>query len=514
MARFAKIDKPPKGYMSGFCQEYRFLVKPFLILFAIMVLAMSAIIRADYNYIDDVLRVAYGGRGFTFYGRYVSELMSMFVHADTFLADASPLPQLLACGIVAAAGAIVLNAITGRTQFTFWEMAAVLPLGLSPYFLQCLSYKYDSPYMALSVLASVLPVLFWKKGDLIYGAIAFLSTLVMCMTYQAASGIFPVLVILLAVKMWNEKEKLHNILKFIGISASAYLVALVVFRFFIYTEQEGYAAASIPAIAELIPTALKNLTQFYCLVAFDFKLSWLILSLLVCISFVVVFVVTSKRNKLGAFGMAMLALVLMLSLCFGAFVFIGNTIYEPRAMYGFGALLAILGVYAASTNAVPGTKLISFTMAWCFVVFAFIYGNALEEQKVYTDFRVTSFVEDIKEWDEFTEDKTMRLRITGSAGFAPTNDTIFPHNKVLLRLIPPTFVDTSLSMFSGLDLMFFYGLDNLQIDLAYDVEKEALTLIEDNVYHTIWGNSEYIWVELKNTNKNVSVYLDAMLSGS
>lgn len=42
-------------------------------------------------------------------------------------------------------------------------IAAVVPLGLSPWFLECFSYKFDSPYMALSVLASVIPFIFGRR---------------------------------------------------------------------------------------------------------------------------------------------------------------------------------------------------------------------------------------------------------------------------------------------------------------------------------------------------------------
>ena len=120
-------------------------------------------------------------------------------------------------------------------------------------------------------------------------------------------------------------------------------------------------------------------------------------------------------------------------------------------------------------------------------------------------------IEDLKDWDEFTEENQFRLRITGAAGYAPVNDKNYLENNVLVRLIPPVFIDTRVSMFSGLDMIYFYGFNNVSIDWQNNVEKEDLDLLTDNIYHTIWVGGDYIWVELKNYNENVGPYFDMLL---
>lgn len=510
MAKIWKPDWKIREKCRDFSQEHRFLLKPFLILSVIMMVSMSAILIADYNYIDDVLRVNFGGRYFTTFGRYISEYLSILIHADTFLTDISPLPQLLACCIVAASGAIILHVITGKKEFTFWEYAAVLPLGLSPYFLQCLSYKFDSPYMALSILGSVAPLLWRNKNVKAYVAAIIVGMLVMCTTYQAASGIFPLVIMALCLKRWNEKEDFKEILKFAAISAGAYLVGLLIFRFGIYRPSDSYVGAET-GNAGLIATMGRNLLQYYSMVLFDFKASWNVLLVLVGASFLVVNVVKSRQKKIAAFGMACLVMALMLLLCFGAFAFLESTLFDPRAMYGFGAMLAIMSVYVVSSGVFKAARVFCFALSWVFVSFAFTYGNALEEQKEYTDFRITSVIEDLKDWDEFTADKQFRLRISGAAGYAPVNDKNYRENNVLIRLLPPTFIDSRVSMFSGLDLIYFYGLNNVSVDQINNVEKESLEVLTDNIYHTIWVGGDYIWVELKNSNEYVGPYFDMLL---
>ena len=87
--------------------------------------------------------------------------------------------------------------------------------------------------MALSVLASILPLLFTKRGYIIYSLISMFEILVVCTTYQAASGIFPMLVVLVSMKRWHNRENGKDILKFIAASVGGYAVGLVLFKLFI-----------------------------------------------------------------------------------------------------------------------------------------------------------------------------------------------------------------------------------------------------------------------------------------
>ncbi len=137
------------------------LTMPVGIFSAIYLLGISAILRANFNYMDDMGRACFG-YGAWYFSRPLSNILALFLHADDYLTDISPLPQILAAVLMAAASVVVLYAVTGKKRFTLWEYVSVLPLGLSPYFLQCLSFKYDAPYMAISVLAAVAPLVMQK----------------------------------------------------------------------------------------------------------------------------------------------------------------------------------------------------------------------------------------------------------------------------------------------------------------------------------------------------------------
>lgn len=184
--------------MKQVIQNVKQIKKTIGILVFIYTLGISAIIRANYNYIDDIGRVRYGYKGWDNFSRYTTSFLSSFIHVSTYLTDISPLPQFLAVVILAFSGSIIIFIVTKKYYFSILSAIAMVPLGLSPYFLECLSYKYDSPYMALSILASVFPLLFYECSLFIYAVVTVVCILIMCTTYQAASGIYPILVVLLS----------------------------------------------------------------------------------------------------------------------------------------------------------------------------------------------------------------------------------------------------------------------------------------------------------------------------
>ena len=180
--------------------------KPYLILVVLILTAMIPLLMANFNYLDDLGRTAIGYRLWDNYSRYISEYASVLVHAGTHLTDISPLPQMLAACIMAAASLMVIFCLKDEHRaISVFDLIAVLPLTLSPYFLECLSYKFDAPYMAFSVFASVFPVwVYTHCGRGIPFLISSMAgTLCMCLSYQAASGIYPMLIVWTAFSLWN-----------------------------------------------------------------------------------------------------------------------------------------------------------------------------------------------------------------------------------------------------------------------------------------------------------------------
>ena len=476
--------------------EDRKLLKSIFLLSCMYLLGISAILRANFYYIDDMGRALLGYKQFDFFGRYIPQYFTTILHADPYLTDISPLPQLLAVVILAIAATIVLYLVTGRKEFTAVEYIATIPLCLSPYFLECLSYKYDAPYMALSILVSVAPVLFYRRGDLIYFASVFLGMLMVCMSYQAASGIFPMFVVLLAFRKWLENEQWKPILRFVLISVAGYLAGMLLFAVFILKPSETYVSNTVPSAMELLPTAVRNLKQYYYYVVHDFKVEWLAMVGLLCLGFVFVSVRDSKRSKLLTLVMSDLVLIAFLGMAFGVYPALSKPLYDPRAMYGFGALICFAALPTVAGKRRFLFQAICVMLCWCFFVFGFTYGNALNAQKDYTDYRIASVIHDLDELDILDETKSKVYQIEGDIGFAPEIKNMPQDYDMLNRLVPNTFGYSS-SYWRGFRFYNYYGLKNMVWDDDIDLTQYELPLKKNAMYHTIYADEQYVLIELK-----------------
>ena len=471
------------------------IFKTFLVICIIFLIGCTALIRANDNYHDDLGRVAEGFKKWNYFSRYINTYLSKFIHADNYLSDISPLTQFLAIVIMAIAATIVLYAYKDEKKFTFWDIIAIIPFCLSPYFLSCLSYKYDSPYMALSVLASVFPILFRKKKKILYSIVIILSTLVMCTTYQVSSGIFPMLIMLITFKKWNDGEKNKEILKFFTISIISYIAGLLIFKVFLMNPVDTYVSNSMFSLNNLVPGIITNLKQYFGYILSDFNKRWFFLIALMGISFVFVVVLNSKRRKIYALLFGIIVLCAMLLSSFGVYTILEKPLFECRAMYGFFVWVSFIGIVISTSPKAYISKIIVFILSWSFFSFSFTYGNALNVQQKYTDFRAVLIIQDLNEIDILKTNKIKNIQISGTIGRAPIVKNMIKDFPVLQRLTA-----SKISSYGGWGqyyLFNYFGIKNIKVDPKIDLKEYDLPILKDTMYHTIRGNDKNILIEVK-----------------
>ena len=469
--------------------------KVFVILVGIYVIAISALIREDYDYIDDMGRAAYGYTGWEErFSRYLSTFLSHMIHAGTFLSDISPFPQLLAIIILAISSVLIIKILVGEDEkCSLWEIIAVIPVGLSPYFLECISYKYDSPYMAISIFASVFPILFYQCGMIQYYVSVIIGTIAVCTTYQAGAGIFPMIIVVIALEHWNKGKKINEVIKYIFQSAVPYLIGMGIYKFFIMKTVTSYVENGIAAPREI----LQHYIQYFTIVKSDFKTVWCYCIAIICIGFIIEKVYTSKQNKILSLILSSSAVFVMGILSWGLYPALKQPLMAPRAMYGFGVFIALLGVATVKNKSkyFYVLKLVCVVLSWCFIVLALTYGNALVAQEEYTDMRMNAVVMDLNTLDCMKKDTEKNIQIKGSIGQAPIIRNKPQNNQILNRLIPITFRENW--YWGNYKLCNYYGIQNLKPVKEIDLAKKNLPILKDTMYHTIYGNSKNILIELK-----------------
>lgn len=475
------------------------LVKPTLIVFNIILVGMIAILRANFSYMDDLARTAEGYKGWGNFSRYLSNFLAIFLFGNSTLADISPWPQIVAALLMAISGISLLYIIYGRKKFHWWELVVVAILALNPYFLECLSYKFDAPFIALSVLAMIIPLVARHAKTWLYALVVLFGTLTTCMTYQAALGILPMLTILLAARMWEQNKTWKEISKFIGSTALGYMVALIIFKVFIMQMVDAYVVTSLPALKDLIPHTLGNLHQYYELVKSDFAPTWLLCSALIVVGFTITMTINAKRPKWLSAIIALATTLFLGISCFGIYAIMERPLFEPRAMFGITAMLCLMAIVLVEKKTInnqwlryawSGAVTISLVLVYLFGTFSFTYGNALALQKDYTDFRIEAVLNDL---DSIVKPDNI-IEVSGTIGLSPALETATSLYPILERLVPVEFES---GYWGTYKLLHYYDLREFAGDVYQTPNPEEYTLIKTGNYHNLRQQDNKILIELK-----------------
>jgi len=478
--------------------DLKVFLKPLVLMFVVYLLGALTIIRANIPYLDDMGRSVAGYRDWYGWSRYVSELLSIFIHGDTHLTDISPVPQLLAV-LILSVGSVLLVYVIGNKKITPVRLLASVPLGLSPYFLDCLAFKFDAPYMALSILASIVPFLFIaRKKAFIFCSV--ISLLIMCTTYQASSGIYVLITMILCFQNWNSRQQSNKeILSFLGTAAVAFCFAMALFRFFLMKPADYYTSTAMHPIAQIVSGTLKNINRYAMSINHDLGMIWKIGIAIVLFFFILKSLLGSMQKKIFSFFVSIAMIGLSFVLSFGAYLLLAIPLYDARAMYGFGVFLSIFCVYVVSGYKKPAIVAV-LALNWCFFVFAFSFGNALADQARYADFRISLLLHDLSVLYPNRSIEDMRFQLKNSIDYAPSVTNIAKHYPIIEKLVQKRLgEETCWDTFYFLDYFNFgnYRTNNAADENFIDFSTLNLPVVADSYYHTIQSDGNRVLVVLK-----------------
>lgn len=491
--------------LSNFLKELNWsYIKKNLVSFIIIYgLAICTILRANVNYIDDLGRTAFGYRGWENFSRWISEYGSILVHGKTYLTDMSPMPQFLAVFLIALASTIILYVFVDEKKYSLISVIAILPLGISPYFLECLSYKYDAPYMALSILGAIFPFLFIEYQKKWFFLFSFIGLVIMCMTYQASSGIYILMLLFYCVKEFNFAQQVEykKLCLTLVLGFLCFGFSLGVYKIFFVKIADTYVSSELPN-SSLVATIYHNSKTYINLLISDLPKIWKSLICIIVSMSICNICVKTERNKLVAIIVLIITVCASLVLSYGAYLALQKPLFATRAMYGFGvfiALLSILGITAWSKN--YALKIGCCFLSWCLFGYAFLYGNALAEQKRYAEFRIQLVINDLNTLPINESISAEKVIIKGKTLNSPIVEKWIDKYPVLGR--------EAHSQFAGSDwywhTFYFYNYYGLPHFEKLDIDKEktsleklnSMSVIYNKRYHEIHSDGEYVLVVLK-----------------
>ena len=475
----------------------------FIFGFLLYFIALFALLRGDVYYIDDWGR-SIGGSDWNNFSRFVATFLVQILGFGSIL-DISPIYQLIGIGLMVLTSMMILYVLDSTKKFSYFGMLALLPLGLSPYFLENMSYKFDTLNMSFAVFCACLPFMF-RKHNLTFCLMGIASLLLMFCSYQSANSVYILLALFIAFNaVVCSDMSIKEAIKFLALSAVILIVSAIIYKFFIVKEVDTYVSSSMLPLKELPIGLIKNISHYFQILYSDFvKSGELIFFVFICVCIIFVIAILANKKSLWYFFATMLFLVICLGLSYGLYLVLVKPLFVPRAFNGIGAFVALLLLSTfillpESTTLKNLSKICIILFGYFCIIFANAYGNAITKQQEYMIFRANLALNDLLRLG--IDSSKMPVYLKGSIGYAPVTKRLVEKHKVAGRIIPIVMLEGwhwNQSAFWHLKSPYKMEYDIKKcVNLSDDFKNPPAKMLLDNEYHTISKIDSCVFLTLK-----------------
>lgn len=486
-------------FQAAFWREHR---SKFLSLFVLYEAIYLTIGSKDYAYIDDVYRQSTGTTDFAAsYSRWGSELFSWIFQGSRHLTDLGNMSFFIS-GVVMTLASICLVYVILGDQFSYFAVIAASILGINPWALQMMSFRFDSPYMALSVLFSIVPFLFWsQKRSLFFGA-SLVGVFLMCNTYQPASGIylgvyFTLVFHTIVFARGSWKKVMVNTL----LAASAYSIALI--GFFIESSLNPEIANRGNTVTVASPsewlTIIPNNIQNYFHMVFDYSArSWQVLVIATIFILLLMVVRYARIAKLFAVGLMGVYLGLLFVFSYGVLLIFKDplTLIMPRYNIGISIFLAgtfiLVSHYVMQERVWRGLIVIPMALIFYLTSFSMTYATMLTYQKASFDEQSQRLINDLA---LAVPDHPVEVYISNMFKNSALLESACITYPVLEQLVPP---NSDVSIFNR---MMVERSSQMEITLVpfdfTNFDTATTTQVVSNYYWDIYVDADRVYVSMK-----------------
>lgn len=394
---------------------------------ALYLIALFALLRGDIYYLDD-----WGSASRETSWSHFSRYLATFILNDLSTLgkdslDISPLLQILGILFVVVSSMILIYLI--RKKLDLLGIIASLPLGLSPYFLENLSYKFESITMSIALFLAILPFLFQAQRR-IFSAVSVVCLILMFSCYQAANAAYIILSLFFAFFM---QADLRGKAGFLARCACNLIIASLIYKLAIAEPVSAhtitYTSDKMIALnGAFLLGVWVNLSAYLTTIFSDFKQTpyiWLIALNFALFALNVAFY---SNRRIYAICGAIVFLALGIALSYGLYLVLEKPILNPRVFYGFNVLVAVISIANISQFAESCPDSVKFAesstkstqnppphslqklhkiprilstatiliVAYFLISFANIYANALKKQDEYIAFRAGLLARDLQ----------------------------------------------------------------------------------------------------------------------
>lgn len=510
----------------------------FLYASLIAILIIIPIILNVHLYFDDFGRSLKGTYEWSGDGRPLAEYLYRKLSLDSEYSALSRPLGLLLCIPLIAYSSIFLCRIFSNSHRWSASLAALFFFG-QPYFVENLSYSYDSPLMCLAICLSLYSAYAISSNSSKYSfLLAVVFTLSSLSIYQPANTAFwiPVLFLVFSpsssllvefsgCKIEDFASQFHAYtLRRLNILSSLFLCQLIVFlsyKIFILPNLilESYTKnySAIAPFASLPQSILSNSFAYLNIIYNDWAstpfgslyISLLLFSIVgkACLTYANFssLEITPKQllRIVVCLCLGLLAVCLIFVFSYGVGVVLQRPVFPPRTFIGIGAFISSAVLCATSDISFqlspqnipyPLRKrlfdvfllVILSTTAWSYVFIQFSYASAYSRQEALNRYFIETIVQELR-YNGYGFNELNEISIKGSSPFSPLvlqTFTQLPYLKSMIRPIRPIPIDwlghVRFKHYGFRPLKPSTHLDNAQVLVSnpvYDLSVERKRLI-------------------------------------
>ncbi len=440
-----------KYYTENLFNSFSLLIKKdklttrFVFYIIIYTLFFYSVIHANYFYIDDIGRSIQGYAGWWGVGRPMADYIMRAINFHYVLSDLAPLTQIISIILLSFSSALLSAKFNLRIGI---ELLALSFIVCNAYYLEPMSYRFDSLTMSFGVAFSLFPFIlrYLSKKQFIVFSLSVICITLSYNTYQPSINIFIIISILSSI-IGLKKSLRYSLYEFLyffaifGLSSVIYKLELINFGFI---GPHGYAHDHASLVFNL-NSIINNINLFYKFAVVFFRSNQMVPFLyytIISIALYLLYTVRGKNYKDSVLSAIILffLLALMIGGIAGPILLLKSPVLSPRVFMGIGAIvfsffilgnkgfefaLGKFGIYLSNT-------IVAITFVGQIVI-SYAYGNAIYSQGVFQSqlaYQINNLLY------KASKGKNYNLVIYGTEPVAPRALLSYNNYGVIKQLLP------------------------------------------------------------------------------
>ena len=475
--------------------------KCFISCLVILGVALIPIISSNVYYMDDLYRVVLGIKGWSGDARPFAEIFyNVLTLQSDIMPDLFPAPLILAVVFLCFVFSMLSERFSNGRDILF--AFCICPLILNPLFSSNLHFKYDSPFMVLSVAFALLPFCFAFKRTVLYVLVTAAFVTLTLSTYQVSVNIFAVLTVVeflyAATKGGFRVAVLRLINRGVGFIVGYLVYSKIIIpltpvnKYFLeYSSAVGLNKSGVLKV-------LDNFTSSFSIFSNSQSMGFEIFVFCIVAAYVLAIsnLLISNHKSISPIALALssvLAFFMFVLLIPGVMIFSEQPLFFARGYIGFGGFVSamLIPLCWASVRVLRYILVIPYVYM---VGFVYAAHNAFKIENDHIEQTAMSIINDINNGGH---DDVKYIRVDGELKNSPGTDVIVTAYPLVKTILPKAF---SYQYDGGLYVIKRLGLPDVKYatnENAEAISNGCLPKLKRHYYDICFGTEDTAYVKFK-----------------